>query len=1014
MPPTRRTPSARLRVERLEDRAVPAVLTEFPVPTAASSPTDIVRAADGNFWFTEFGADRVGRITPAGVVTEFVLPAGRGPLGIAAGPDGLIYFAERTGDRIGRLDPLAGSDAAIQASLAEFVVPGVGSAPTDITAGPDGNLWFTQTASNEIGRLTPAGVVTEFAVPGANSAPTGITSGPDGALWFTQSVSNEIGRIATDGTVTEFAVPGDASAPNSIATGPDGALWFTQFGSDQIGRITTAGVVTDEFPLHNGAAPQGIVAGADGRLYFAESGRDRIGRIFTSGLATELALGMTAGSTPTALAFAPGGTLFFTEQAGNRIGRLTDALFTAPLFAAAVGTTVTAFDVGGVVRFVLTPYAGFVGTVSVAVGDVDGDGFADVVTGTATGASHVKAFSGRDGTEIRSFLAFPGFLGGVNVAAGDVNGDGAADIVVGAGPGTPGGHVKVFDGRTGAELASFFGYVGFIGGVSVAAGDVDGDGLAEIVTGTANGSSHVKVFDLAGAELQSYFAFPGFLGGANVAAGDVDGDGFDDVIVGAGPGAGAHVKAFDGQTQAELASFFAYAGFDGGVFVGGIDLDGDGMAGVITGAGSVAPHVKIFVGLPLTEVVSFIVPGLGNVGARVAGLTGSFEPGTPVIVPVQPTIDLPPTPVTVPSLENLYVFRSPTNANNTVITLTAGAFAGNVTRALFDSGRVYALNVDVTGDAEPDTRLLVKFSGPAETNGVQDYVVQSISATGLGVAVVARGRTGTTAPTGLDVPVSGGGTVRAGVQDDPFFFDKGGFDAFVDDGVGTFPRPAPANPASPQPNEARNFYGPNGNVLAVTVELPSARIAPNNALVGVWGTLELANDGPQVDRVGRPLIDTLLIPPVPRNDPTPGERRDDFAQGDPADDRANFKADVAGVLTDFYGRTLADANAIADLLLPDMLVYQIGNPNGFGTFVTSGTGQGGFFAGTVLGNGRRLRDDVFDTEINIFTNGAITTDNVPDDNGTRITDGNMGTTAAFPYIGPANLPLNGPGTGPNP
>ena len=49
-----------------------------------------------------------------------------------------------------------------------------------------------------------------------------------------------------------------------------------------------------------------------------------------------------------------------------------------------------------------------------------------------------------------------------------------------------------------------------------------------------------------------------------------------------------------------------------------------------------------------------------------------------------------------------------------------------------------------------------------------------------------------------------------------------------------------------------------------------------------------------------------------------------------------------------------------------------------------------------------------------FTNGAIPSDNVPDDNGTRITDGNVGTTAAFPYIGPPSLPLNGPGTGPNP
>jgi hypothetical protein len=93
-------------------------------------------------------------------------------------------------------------------------------------------------------------------------------------------------------------------------------------------------------------------------------------------------------------------------------------------------------------------------------------------------------------------------------------------------------------------------------------------------------------------------------------------------------------------------------------------------------------------------------------------------------------------------------------------------------------------------------------------------------------------------------------------------------------------------------------------------------------------------------------------------------------------------------------------------------VFQVGNTSGYGAVVMDGTGAP--FPGSPLGNGRRLRDDTYDFSLNYISNTATPTDNVADDNGTKITDGNLGTVAAFPYIGAANLPLNGPGTGPNP
>src|SRR5262245_10416358 len=202
----RRPPRARLALEALDDRVLMSV-TEFPVPTPQSNLTSITRGPDGNMWFTDALAGEIGRITPAGVITEF--SAGLTP----------------------------------------------GGQPTEITAGPDGNLWFTEQFPDRIGRITPAGVITAFSagIPRLR-APYGITAGPDGNLWFTMekgaggTLVGAIGRITPSGVVTVFSL-GSITQPNLITAGPDGNLWFGEFGNDpqapgKIGRITTAGEIT--------------------------------------------------------------------------------------------------------------------------------------------------------------------------------------------------------------------------------------------------------------------------------------------------------------------------------------------------------------------------------------------------------------------------------------------------------------------------------------------------------------------------------------------------------------------------------------------------------------------------------------------------------------------------------------------------------------------------------------------------------------------------------------------------
>jgi hypothetical protein len=132
--------------------------------------------------------------------------------------------------------------------------------------------------------------------------------------------------------------------------------------------------------------------------------------------------------------------------------------------------TLRAHDEGGAVIWSERPFGAFPGAISLASGDVNGDGTPDAVIGAGPGGGpHVRVLNGNNGREMYGFFAYgPQFLGGVNVAAGDINDDGKADIITGAGPGG-GPHVKVYNASDAKIIQSFFaGPANYNGGVKVA------------------------------------------------------------------------------------------------------------------------------------------------------------------------------------------------------------------------------------------------------------------------------------------------------------------------------------------------------------------------------------------------------------------------------------------------------------------------------------------------------------------------------------------------------------------
>jgi hypothetical protein len=218
----------------------------------------------------------------------------------------------------------------------------------------------------------------------------------------------------------------------------------------------------------------------------------------------------------------------------------------------------------------------FTGGLFVAVGDVNGDGFGDIIVGAdAGGLPAVEVFSGKDGSVLGAFLAFtPNFSGGVRVAAGDINNDGRTDIITGAGPGgLP--IVAVYDLTNGSAslVSSFLAFNSSVpGGIYVAAGNVDGVPGDEVIVGAgAGGLPAVRVFSgVAATPGPAFLAFDGsFAGGVRVATADVNGDGRQDILAGAGPGGLPAVIGYDAFSLAVLDSFFAFdPQFHGGVFVG--------------------------------------------------------------------------------------------------------------------------------------------------------------------------------------------------------------------------------------------------------------------------------------------------------------------------------------------------------------------------------------------------------------------------------------------------------------
>lgn len=318
-----------------------------------------------------------------------------------------------------------------------------------------------------------------------------------------------------------------------------------------------------------------------------------------------------------------------------------------------------------------------------------------------------------------------------------------------------------------------------------------------------------------------------------------------------------------------------------------------------------------------------VIAGVVAAGALRLGPSAADHGDAPG-VRVDPRLDLP----------DVYAFQSPSQSGNVVFIMTMAPLARIVSQNNFSPRADHDFFVNTNADPDYEFAFNFRFGAPGP-GGLQE------------IRFVGESRTQrvyeTLGTTGETIALPGGGFLRANEIDDPFFFD---FIAFRS-GLGNLCGGAGGSTGV-------NFFR-GLNVMAIALELPRSVFGTNN--IGVWA--RTAVDGQQIDRNGRPVINTVFVP---------GPMKDAFNQTNPVNDLSLFRNTFITTAM-ALGNNATRAAFLADFLLPDIL-----------TLDTSSTGG--------YPNGRRLEDDVVDISLNLVSNGAITRDCAGNDTTFRTT---------FPY-----------------
>lgn len=307
----------------------PGALVEYHIPTHHSTTEFIAPAGDGNLWFTESGKNKIGRITTAGVITEFSAGSSSVPNDIRTGPDGHAWFGTYTPDAIGRV--------AYDGSVQLFPIPAPTGHPEQLVADrPRDAIWFTELQNQAIGEFSLAThTFTEFTVlppsGGTRVKPFAIALDRAGNVWFSDNANSQVDEMSSSGTILQrLALPapfGPGSLiPWRMTRGVGGDLWLVEINGGPQGHGSTVKVnpTTDSVTEYDSpsskygfAVPFDVTAVSDG-VWISESPIG-IAHIGATGHFREYSNLFRAGA---GITIGPDANLWFAETSQNAIARL--------------------------------------------------------------------------------------------------------------------------------------------------------------------------------------------------------------------------------------------------------------------------------------------------------------------------------------------------------------------------------------------------------------------------------------------------------------------------------------------------------------------------------------------------------------------------------------------------------------------------------------------------------------------------------------------------------------------
>jgi len=211
-------------------------------PTGARNWTDFTAGPNNSLWVADKRNDQITQLSLSPSTGAIMSSTNYGlshtPKYITSGPDGNLWFSNDDGS-IGKLTPAG--------VLSNLALPS-GRSVQRFTKGPDGALWFTADngvlATDAVGRVSSGGSITEYP---ATEAHASITAGPDNAVWFVEYTSGKIGRLSTQPFISDYALPAGFQQPADIVT-TAGSMWYmnkSTTGRSYLSSINTSGVITN-------------------------------------------------------------------------------------------------------------------------------------------------------------------------------------------------------------------------------------------------------------------------------------------------------------------------------------------------------------------------------------------------------------------------------------------------------------------------------------------------------------------------------------------------------------------------------------------------------------------------------------------------------------------------------------------------------------------------------------------------------------------------------------------------